>query len=366
MRATKFALCILLSLVLMVTFIPIISFAESDEAVGTGAEEVTQTDDNEKESVESTPYAQRKIKPFVESNAAQKELLDDQNAEGIKDQLKVAFENRHSVQTFSYTDPVTDDPYDYWIKLYYPEPWGTYYFDENMFVAYDIFDVWENYYTIPLTGIFDANSNLIDFVQGEIAEVDEWNDYTGYRYLDSSKYSQGTYQFVVFCAPCYSDGTTVDGWDEWDNIPSVSVNFKVTCGHAWQHIKKAAGLLKNGSEYDQCTICKKKKNIKTLAGYAKYYVKSFKVVKGKKCFTAKWAKQSAANQKKFKGYQIRYSQKANMSGAKYVKVGKGIKSKKINKLKKKTKYYVQVRTYTVSGGKTFYSKWSPKKTVKTK
>jgi alpha-glucosidase (family GH31 glycosyl hydrolase) len=93
---------------------------------------------------------------------------------------------------------------------------------------------------------------------------------------------------------------------------------------------------------------------------------TLKLTKGTKSFTAKWAKQSAANQKKFNGYQIRYSLKSNMAGAKYATAAKSSKSKKIGKLLKKKKYYVQVRTFTKYGGKTFYSKWSPKKSVKTK
>ena len=137
-------------------------------------------------------------------------------------------------------------------------------------------------------------------------------------------------------------------------------------GHQWTHIKAAAGLLKNGSEYDQCSLCKKKKNVKTLTGYAASYVRSFKVAPAKGAFTAKWKKQSKKNLKKFKGYQIRYSTKANMKGAKYVNAGKKATSKKIGKLKKKTKYYVQVRTYTVSKNVKYYSKWSAKKVVKTK
>ena len=134
-------------------------------------------------------------------------------------------------------------------------------------------------------------------------------------------------------------------------------------GHQWQHYKAAAGYLKNGLEYDYCTVCNEKRNVRTLAGYANYYVKSFKVSKGKKAFTAKWKKQSKANQKKFNGYQIRYSLSSNMAGAKYATAGKASKSKKVGKLLKKKKYYVQVRTYIVSGGKTYYSKWSGKKIV---
>ena len=95
-------------------------------------------------------------------------------------------------------------------------------------------------------------------------------------------------------------------------------------------------------------------------------VKSLKVKKAKKAFTVKWKKQSKKNQKKFNGYQVRYSTKADMSGAKTVKASKKAKSKKVKKLAKKTNYYVQVRTYTVKSGKTFYSNWSPVKTVKTK
>lgn len=95
-------------------------------------------------------------------------------------------------------------------------------------------------------------------------------------------------------------------------------------------------------------------------------VKSFKVVKVKKCFTAKWKLQSADNQKLFTGYQIRYSTKKSMKKAKYVTAKNYVKSKKVKKLKAKKKYYVQARTYTVIDSVTYYSKWSAKKTVKIK
>ena len=137
-------------------------------------------------------------------------------------------------------------------------------------------------------------------------------------------------------------------------------------GHTFTHKKVSAGLLKNGTEYDLCTVCGAKANEKKLTGYAAYVVKSFKVSKGKKSFTAKWKKASKANQKKMDGYQVRYSKKSNMSGAKYVKASKTSKSKKVSKLSKKKTYYVQVRTYKKSKGVTYYSKWSSKKKIKTK
>ena len=88
------------------------------------------------------------------------------------------------------------------------------------------------------------------------------------------------------------------------------------------------------------------------------------VASKKKGFTVKYAKSTADNAT---GYQVRYSTKSSMAGAKTVKV-KGINtaSKKVTKLKAKTKYYVQVRTYKTVSGKTYYSAWSAKKSVKTK
>lgn len=55
-----------------------------------------------------------------------------------------------------------------------------------------------------------------------------------------------------------------------------------------------------------------------------------------------------------------------MAGAKYATASKKSSSKKITKLKKKTKYYVQVRTYTISKKVKYNSKWSTKKAVRTK
>jgi hypothetical protein len=76
-----------------------------------------------------------------------------------------------------------------------------------------------------------------------------------------------------------------------------------------------------------------------------------------------WKKVSGAT-----GYQIRYSKKSTFKNAKTVNV-KTV-SKKLTKLTKKTKYYVQVRAYktaTVNGEKTtIYGNWSATKTAKTK
>ncbi|MDO5335690.1 MAG: Ig-like domain-containing protein, partial [Coriobacteriia bacterium] len=82
-----------------------------------------------------------------------------------------------------------------------------------------------------------------------------------------------------------------------------------------------------------------------------------KVSKAKKAFKAKWKKVAGA-----KGYQLRWSTKPSMKGSKAA-LTKAC-SKKVTKLKKKKRYYVQVRSYKVVGGKTYWSGWSKKKSVK--
>lgn len=64
------------------------------------------------------------------------------------------------------------------------------------------------------------------------------------------------------------------------------------------------------------------------------------------------------------GYQIRYSLKSNMSGAKVIKMaGSKSAAKNITGLTKGKKYYVSVRSYKTVGKKTYYSVWSTPKSV---
>ena len=86
----------------------------------------------------------------------------------------------------------------------------------------------------------------------------------------------------------------------------------------------------------------------------------------KKSFNVKWKKASSVT-----GYEIQYSTKKNMKSSKKIKVKKAsTTSKTIKGLKAKKKYYMRVRTYKtvkVNGqNKTYYGKWSGKKSVKTK
>ena len=146
----------------------------------------------------------------------------------------------------------------------------------------------------------------------------------------------------------------------------ASGNAPVQCEHTWKFYKKAAGVCTDGYQYYKCTDCGQKKSYKTLTGYSANYLKNFRVSAGRKSFTAKWTKQSKANQAKYTGFQIRYSTSSKMTNVKTVSVSKSSASKTIKKLTAKKRYYVQGRTYTKKNGKTYYSSWSAKKSVVTK
>lgn len=86
----------------------------------------------------------------------------------------------------------------------------------------------------------------------------------------------------------------------------------------------------------------------------------------KKGFTVRWK----GIAKVCNGYEISYSTKKNMTGAKNVRLAPDKKSFKAKRLKSKKKYYVRIRTYRivkVNGTyKRVYSVWSKIKTVRTR
>ncbi|MDD6191105.1 MAG: fibronectin type III domain-containing protein, partial [Firmicutes bacterium] len=91
-----------------------------------------------------------------------------------------------------------------------------------------------------------------------------------------------------------------------------------------------------------------------------------KMFRGKRTVTLKWKRQSAKMaSSRITGYQIRYSRSSEMTDAK-MKTVKGYKHKykKITKLKAKSKYYIQIRTYKTVSGNNYYSGWSKVRTVK--
>ena len=154
------------------------------------------------------------------------------------------------------------------------------------------------------------------------------------------------------------------------SVKSVMLNGKTISAEnytvTWSN-KKSSAI----GEYTVTVTLKGQYSGKATAAYRinPKAVKLSKVKGAKKKFTATWKKLSN-NDIKYKaitGYQIRYATKADFSNAKIIKAGsmKAVR-KDVKKLKAKTKYYVQLRTYKKAGGKTFCSGWSKTKIVKTK
>lgn len=110
------------------------------------------------------------------------------------------------------------------------------------------------------------------------------------------------------------------------------------------------------AEY-KCSVCGK---VTTKSkSVAKKKATISKLSAGKKSFKITTKKVDKAT-----GYQIQYSTNSSFKNAKSYKTK--YTTKTISKLKAKKKYYVRVRAYKKSNGKTTYSSWSASKTVKTK
>ncbi|MBQ0041177.1 MAG: hypothetical protein KBS56_04035 [Clostridiales bacterium] len=90
-----------------------------------------------------------------------------------------------------------------------------------------------------------------------------------------------------------------------------------------------------------------------------------KLKSGKNYITVKWTKQQYG----VKGYELEYGTKRafNKGSTSIIRVSDCDKvSKKLTKLKRKTKYYVRVRTYKTVEGVDYYSAWTSKKSLSTK
>ena len=168
---------------------------------------------------------------------------------------------------------------------------------------------------------------------------------------------------------------------KWKPVYGVS-GYKIyrkTSGGRWSAIKKISGSKK--SSYVDTTV--KNANGKTYI----YTVKAYKNSRESGCnelgstiirltapafytpisktagkFTAKWKKNSAAT-----GYQLQYSTSSTFKGAKTVTITSAkTLTKTISGQKRGKTYYIHLRCYKKSGGKTYYSTWSSTKTTKIK
>ena len=88
-----------------------------------------------------------------------------------------------------------------------------------------------------------------------------------------------------------------------------------------------------------------------------------KLYRGSRKFTARWSKRTA----QVTGYQLSYATRSNFSNGKTVTLTRNYTTKRtVKKLKRRTRYYVRVRTYKTVKGTRYYSSWSSVKSVKTR
>ena len=147
------------------------------------------------------------------------------------------------------------------------------------------------------------------------------------------------------------------------NVTKVTLpkSLKSIDENAFEYCSGIKDVYYNGSRSDWNKIKIGLRNISVTEAKIHFaapgQVKNLKLTKGSKRFKASWKKVSGA-----KGYQVRYSLKKNMKGAK-TKTVKATKAT-IKSLKRGKTYYVQVRAYKTSGGKKHYGSWSAKKKIK--
>ncbi len=108
----------------------------------------------------------------------------------------------------------------------------------------------------------------------------------------------------------------------------------------------------------KCSVCGKVLKEKTTTPKKKFGKITLKKLTG--AFKASWKTASKAS-----GYKLRYSLKKSFKSSKTVSV-KPSKSYKVKGLKSGKTYYVRVKAFKKSGGKTLYSNWSPTASVKVK
>lgn len=219
----------------------------------------------------------------------------------------------------------------------------------------------------------------------------------------------GRYYFVV---EYYDINKTYDGnytieFNYKSDMPRPS-NIKVSSSSAsgfnikWSKVANVDGyLIKYATKSDfsnaaMVKVANGKATSKTINGRAantKYYVKvqAYKKVNGT-TYKSKWSETKAVRtlEKKNRitsitgknggftvkwekmngklGYQIRYATRSDFSNAATIYAGGGnATSKTVTGRARKTKYYVQVRSYVKqSNGKYKFDSWSPAKTVTTK
>ena len=187
-------------------------------------------------------------------------------------------------------------------------------------------------------------------------------------YRDYATYGSSTQPTTVKTEYVLSKGTYyLKIYNEYDGgkyIFNLNKLSQSNCEHDYETSHVESTYLATGYTFHKCKKCGKsyKDNYTSKKVLSKGYIWSYGLQSGKKKFKVSYQGIGDVS-----GYQIRYSTDRKLKkGVKIVKAGKYTTAKTIKKLKKKKRYYVQVRGYKKVKGKTVYGKWSTKRSVKTK
>lgn len=231
----------------------------------------------------------------------------------------------------------------------------------------------KDFYVLSLSSAKSLSINLIaemrhigvalyDVDGNEIwAENPSWNNTTQtITFLKTTTLSSGIY-YIAICKDTiiYHDNPRTGNY-----TLSIEKLTQSNCAHSYSNYYVDATYFSQGYRLYTCEICgysyKDDYSAKRVLDQG-YLYSDCDTGKGKLYLS--WSTVSDAT-----GYQIRYSKDKSFKTGVVTKnvSGQSNNSQTISKLSRKKKYYVQVRPYIKSGGKTAYGKWSTKRALKTK
>jgi len=198
--------------------------------------------------------------------------------------------------------------------------------------------------------LYDANGK-------ELKSWSKWKNDTSQKInmAETAVLEKGTYYLAIVR---YSD-------DCGDYVLNVSSLSKSNCPHEEYDTKwYSATYFKRGYQKHTCKLCGHtyKDNYIPVKKLSQNYLYSYSYAGRGKLFL-RWSTVSDAS-----GYQIRYCPNKKFKSGVITNTIKGqAKSKKtISRLKRRKKYFVQIRAFKKSGSKTVYGKWSVKKSFRTR
>lgn len=190
-------------------------------------------------------------------------------------------------------------------------------------------------------------------------DFNEWTESVGYRAdMHNIALGAGTYYMQINGYKYSSEYKSTGQYA----FKIEDLNRK-NCIHNYTDNTVYPTYFAKGYDFHKCKKCgysyKDKYTDKKKLGQSYFYSDCY-TVKAKLYLS--WSVVSDAS-----GYQIRYSLNKKFKSGVITKTIKGQANNKktISKLKRKKKYYVQVRAYKKSGTKTVYGKWSTKGVLKT-